>query len=195
MSISKKIKLLPSFLVICLVFLAGCTPLQKAQINSKQTNSPASTQISSQEVKLDETLKIATGQTIYVPIYSEIYFFNRTRTLQLAATLSVRNTDSENPIIITSVRYYDSDGNLVKDHLESPLRLAPLASIEFIVDQNDQTGGSGANFIVEWVAETEVFEPILEAVMVSTTSQQGISFLSKGRVIENHAAAVTTPQQ
>ncbi len=195
MSISKKIKLLPSFLVICLVFLAGCTPLQKAQINSKQTNSPASTQISSQEVKLDETLKIATGQTIYVPIYSEIYFFNRTRTLQLAATLSVRNTDSENPIIINSVKYYDSDGNLVKDHLEGPLRLAPLASTEFIVDQNDQTGGSGANFIVEWVAETEVFEPILEAVMVSTTSQQGISFLSKGRVIESKAAAVTNPQQ
>ncbi len=195
MSFSKKIKLLPSFFVICLVFLAGCTPLQKAQINSKQTNSPASTQISSQEVKLDETLKIATGQTIYVPIYSEIYFFNRTRTLQLAATLSVRNTDSENPIIINSVKYYDSDGNLVKDHLESPLRLAPLASTEFIVDQNDQTGGLGANFIVEWVAETEVFEPILEAVMVSTTSQQGISFLSKGRVIESKAAAVTNPQQ
>ncbi len=195
MSISRKMKLLPSFLVISLVFLAGCTPLQKTQINSKQTNSPASSQISPQEVKLDETLKIATGQTIYVPIYSEIYFFNRTRTLQLAATLSVRNTDSENPIIINSVKYYDSDGNLVKDHLESPLRLAPLASTEFIVDQNEQTGGSGANFIVEWVAETEVFEPILEAVMVSTTSQQGISFLSKGRVIESKAAAVTTPQQ
>ncbi len=100
----------------------------------------------------------------YVPIYSEIYFFNRTRTLQLAATLSVRNTDPENPITIISVRYYDSDGNLVKNHLESPLRLDPLASTEFIVDevrgspvvsrrglsdQNDQTGGSGANFIVE----------------------------------------------
>ena len=194
MSISRTIKLLPSCLVICLVFLAGCTSSQKAQINSNQTNSPASSQISSQEVKF-ETLKIATGQTIYVPIYSEIYFFNRTRTLQLAATLSVRNTDSQNPITITSVRYYDSDGNLVKNHLESPLRLAPLASTEFIVDQNDQTGGSGANFIVEWVAETEVFEPILEAVMVSTTSQQGISFLSKGRVIETKAAAVTAPQQ
>ena len=187
-------KLLPSCLVICLVFLASCTSSPKAQINSNQTNSPASSQISSQEVKF-ETLKIAAGQTIYVPIYSEIYFFNRTRTLQLAATLSVRNTDSKNPIIINSVKYYDSDGNLVKDHLESPLRLAPLASTEFIVDQNDQTGGSGANFILEWVAETEVFEPILEAVMVSTTSQQGISFLSKGRVIESKAAAVTNPQQ
>ncbi len=194
MSISRTMKLLPSCLVICLVFLAGCTSSQKAQINSNQTNSPASSQISSQEVKF-ETLKIATGQTIYVPIYSEIYFFNRTRTLQLAATLSVRNTDPENPITITSVRYYDSDGNLVKNHLESPLRLAPLASTEFIVDKNDQTGGSGANFIVEWVAKTEVFEPILEAVMVSTTSQQGISFLSKGRVIENKAAAVTAPQR
>ncbi len=83
MSISRTIKLLPSFFVICLVFLASCTSSPKAQINSQQANLPASSQISPQEVKLDETLKIAAGQTIYVPIYSEIYFFNRTRTLQL----------------------------------------------------------------------------------------------------------------
>ncbi len=193
MSISRKMKLLPSCLVICLVFLSSCTSSPKTQINSQQSNSPASSQISPQEVQLDETLKIAIGQTIYVPIYSEIYFFSKTRTLQLAATLSVRNTDVHNPIIITSVKYYDSDGNLVKDHLENPLRLAPLASTEFIVDQNDQTGSSGANFIVEWVAATEVFEPILEAVMVSTTSQQGISFLSKGRVIDSKTTASNTP--
>ena len=138
-------------------------------------------------------MKIATGQTIYVPIYSEIYFFDKSRTLQLAATLSVRNTDLQHPIIINSVKYYDSDGNLVREHLENPLQLAPLASTDFIVNQNDRTGGSGANFLVEWVAETEVYEPIVEALMVSTSSQQGISFVSQGRVIESKSATVPNP--
>ncbi len=73
--------------------------------------------------------------------------------------------------------------------------MAPLASTEFIVDQNDRTGGSGANLLVEWIAETKVYEPIVEAVMVSTTSQQSISFVSIGRVIESKSAPLTIPQQ
>ena len=186
-------KLLSSFLGICLVFLVGCISSPTAQIPSKQTSSPTSSNVSSQEIKLDETLKIAIGQTIYVPIYSEIYYFNKSRTFQLAATLSVRNTDPKNPIIITSVNYYNSDGKLVEQHLESPLRLNPLASTDFVVTEDDRTGGSGANFLVEWIAETEVYEPIVEAVMVSSASQQGISFISHGRVIESKSATVPTP--
>ncbi len=187
-------KLLSSCLGIYLVFLVGCMSPQTGQIPSNQTNLVTSSQVSSQEITLDETLKIAMGQTIYVPVYSEIHHFQN-RTFPLAATLSVRNTDPQNPIIITSVKYYNSDGKLVREHLENPLRMAPLATTDFIVDQNDRTGGSGANFLVEWIAETEVYEPIVEAVMVSTTSQQGISFVSVGRVIENKSAPLTTPQQ
>ena len=70
-----------------------------------------------------------------------------------------------------------------------------MASTNFVVPENDQTGGSGANFIVEWIAETEVFEPIIEAVMVSTASQQGLSFISVGRVIESKSAPLNSPQQ
>jgi hypothetical protein len=43
----------------------------------------------------------------------------------------------------------------------------------------------GANFIVEWVASTEVSEPIVEAIMIGTDFQQGISFTSPGKVIKN----------
>lgn len=186
-------KLLSSCLGIYLVFLVGCMSSPRGQIPSKQRNLVTSSQVSSQEIRLDETWKIAMGQTIYVPIYSEIYYFDQSKTLQLAATLSVRNTDPQQPIIITSVKYYNSSGNLVKEHLESPLRLAPLASTDFIVNHNDHTGGSGANFLVEWIAETEVYEPVVEALMVSTNSQQGISFVSQGRVIESKSATVPKP--
>ncbi len=49
----------------------------------------------------------------------------------------------------------------------------------------DRRGGSGAKFIVEWVAQTSVSEPIVEAIMISTAFQQGISFVSPGKVIKS----------
>jgi Protein of unknown function (DUF3124) len=138
------------------------------------------------KVTLDRK-KIAIGQTIYVPIYSHIYHHNnRDNAIDLSATLSIRNTDLTNSIIITAVRYYDTKGQLLKHEIQSPVELRPLASTDFFIAANDLSGGSGANFIVEWVAETMVDEPIVEAVMISTSSTQGISFISRGKVLKQH---------
>lgn len=126
------------------------------------------------------------GQTLYVPAYSHIYHQNG-RSYLLTVTLSVRNTDPEHEIVVSSVRYYNTDGQLVKNHLEQPRRLAPLATAEFLVERDDTTGGSGANFLVEWVAEQPVTEPIVETVMIDTLGQQGISFARVGKVIKTVA--------
>lgn len=131
-----------------------------------------------------ETITVVTGQTVYVPIYSHIYTVDESRRVDLTATLSIRNTDLNHSIVVTSVRYYGTDGNLIKTDLENPGELSPLASADFVVDQADTDGGVGANFIVEWVAETEVSEPVIEAIMIDTISNQGISFVSPGRVIQ-----------
>lgn len=128
-------------------------------------------------------LDITTGQTIYVPAYSEMYI-RRDRTIDLAVTLTIHNTDFNNPIILTSVRYYDTQGQLLKEYLPESLQLDPLASTDFFVDANEQSGGLGTNFIVEWVAEELVFEPIVEAIMLNTTNNQGISLTTPGRVIK-----------
>jgi len=123
------------------------------------------------------------GQSIYVPSYSHIYHYNRQgQTIDLATTLSIRNTDSEQAIILTSVRYYDTNGQLIREYAESPVELAPLASTDVFIQTDDRSGGSGANFILEWVATAPVYEPVVEAVIVSTASSQGISWLSQGRV-------------
>jgi hypothetical protein len=132
-----------------------------------------------------ENIDIAVNQTIYVPIYSHIYYDGGRRILNLAATLSIRNTDLSEPIIITSLRYYDSDGQIVKQYLEQPIQLDALVSREFFVARTDTRGGMGANFIVEWIAEQKVSEPIIEAVMIGTESGQGISFISTGKVIKS----------
>ena len=57
----------------------------------------------------------STGQTVYVPIYSHIYSGLKGRPFNLAATLSIRNTDPQHPIRLVSVKFYDSEGKLVKE--------------------------------------------------------------------------------
>ncbi|QDT00608.1 DUF3124 domain-containing protein [Adhaeretor mobilis] len=126
------------------------------------------------------------GQTVYVPAYSHVYHEDGKPHL-LTITLSVRNTSLEHGIVVTSVRYYDTSGKLTKKHLDKPLRLGPLASTEFLVEREDTSGGSGANFLVQWVADQVVSEPVIEAVMIDTSSQQGISFARSGTVIKEQA--------
>jgi len=41
----------------------------------------------------------------------------------------------------------------------------------------------GANFILEWMADSAVNEPLVETIMVSLTSGQGVSFLSEGKIL------------
>lgn len=126
--------------------------------------------------------QVAAGQTIYVPVYSHIYHFGG-REMLLEATLSIRNTDPEQSIIIKSVRYYDTAGSMVREYLEAPAVLNPMASTDFLVERRDKQGGSGANFLIDWVAEVEVNEPVMEAVMVSTEGNRAISFVRRGHPI------------
>ncbi|MDJ0809632.1 MAG: DUF3124 domain-containing protein [Desulfobacterales bacterium] len=125
----------------------------------------------------------SSGQTLYVPVYSHIYSGDRERPLYLAVTISIRNTDPNQAIRLTRVDYFDSEGKLLRGYLEKPTVLGPMASTRYIVGESDKAGGSGANFIVRWEADTPVSPPITEGIMISTASQLGISFTSPGQVI------------
>jgi hypothetical protein len=131
-----------------------------------------------------EDIKLSSGQTVYVSIYSHIYSGLKARPFDLAAILSIRNTDMNQPVTIVSAKYYDTDGKLLKEYLNGPLQLNALASTRYIIKEGDKAGGSGANFIVKWKSEKKVNPPIIEAVMIGTHSGQGISFVSRGQVIK-----------
>jgi len=131
-----------------------------------------------------EDIKLSSGQTLYVPIYSHIYSGVKGRPFDLAAILSIRNTNPNNSITLTSVKYYDSDGKLLKEYLSIPLQLNALVSTRYIITEGDKAGGSGANFLVKWKSEKKVNPPIIEGVMIGTHSGQGISFVSRGQVIK-----------
>ena len=125
-----------------------------------------------------------TGQTVYVPVYSHIYSGTKNLPFYLTATLSIRNTDFHLPITITAVDYYDSEGGLVKKYITAPVALKGMASMRYIVKETDTTGGSGANFIVRWRSDAAVTPPLMESVMISTKSSQGVSFTSRGQAVE-----------
>jgi len=128
-------------------------------------------------------VSLSKGQTVYVPVYSHIYGGDREHRFYLAATLSIRNTDPTHPITVLAANYFDSEGVLVTKYLENPIKLNAMASMRYFVKASDKAGGSGANFIVQWAADREVNPPIIEAIMIGSQIQRGISFTSRGQVI------------
>jgi hypothetical protein len=174
-----------SFVMIAGVLVSACSPSPSPQ---EETASPDS---SAQAKQLEappfpaDSLRAETssGQVLYVPVYSRIPFRDQDRTINLAATISIRNTDYADSLQLTAVDYYDSQGNLVHRYLKEPRWLMPLASTSFVVAEEDERGGVGANFIVRWKAQRVVAPPVVESVMISTQSTQGISFVSRARVL------------
>lgn len=124
--------------------------------------------------------RLSQGQTLYVPVYSHIYSGDRERPVYLAVTVSIRNTDPSRTIELTTVDYYNSEGRRIQRYLEKTLSLAPLATVRYVVKESDKAGGSGANFLVRWRSAEPVNPPLTESIMISTASQLGISFTSRG---------------
>lgn len=139
--------------------------------------------LSSVTLHAGDEIHLSKGQTVYVPAYSHIYSGNRESPFLLTVTLSIRNIDLNHQITITAVDFYETQGKFLKKYLDKPVRLGPLESTRYIVPQKDKTGGSGANFLVEWKSEKAANPPIIEAVMIGTQFQQGISFTSRGQAI------------
>ena len=131
----------------------------------------------------ENKIDLSSGQTVYVAIYSNIFWGPKERPFELAAMLSIRNTDLHNQITVISAEYFDNNGKTLREYVKTPIFLAPLASQHFTIKERDKSGGFGANFIVRWKSTKEVNPPIIESVMIGTQASQGISFVSQGKVI------------
>jgi hypothetical protein len=131
----------------------------------------------------DEKIGLSDGQTIYVPVYSHIYVGDREIPFLLTVTLSIRNIDPNHQITITTVDYYETQGKFLRKYIDKPVILNPQESLRYIIAERDKTGGSGANFTVEWKSDKFVNPPIVESIMIGAKSGQGISFSSRGRTI------------
>ncbi|MDY0295819.1 MAG: DUF3124 domain-containing protein [Acidobacteriota bacterium] len=129
------------------------------------------------------TGNLSRGQLLYVPAYSHIYSGDEDRPFLLTVTLSIRNIDPGRKIHIDRVEYMATSGTLLKNYIEKTVELQPLASMRIVIPMKDKAGGSGASFLVEWSANAPTNPPIVEAIMIGTQAQQGISFVSRAREI------------
>ena len=133
----------------------------------------------------ESQIKLWKRQTVYVPIYSHIYQQGNTKIpVNLSANLVIRNTDAVKKITIISVKYFDSKGAVLKNHLPNLKQLNPMASTFFLIKTEETLGGWGANFIVEWEAASYVTEPIVEAVFTGARGTHAYSFISRGKAIK-----------
>ena len=119
------------------------------------------------------------GRT-YLPIYSEIYDQTDETTHLLTATVSIRNTSLTDSLFITTADYYNTKGELIRSYTDKTIFLAPMETIEIVIPRLDSSGGTGANFNFEWSIKNSNPVPLFEAVMVWTTGNQGISFVTRG---------------
>jgi hypothetical protein len=131
-----------------------------------------------------DKLMFPQNEQVYVPIYSDIYYVDSHHTFSLTATLSIRNTSFKDSIYVFSIDYYNSGGQKVRRYNDSTLLIKPMESVEFVVENKDDTGGVGANFVVEWGAKAGAQKPYFQGIMIGTTGQQGISFTTEGIVIQ-----------
>jgi hypothetical protein len=128
------------------------------------------------------------GQTVYVPAYSHILHGNIDRQGKpdwalLSAMLSVRNTDPKNGMTVLSVKYYDTEGKLLREYVKEPRKLGPMGSTDYFVENKDTAGGTGANFLVVWKADKPINPPVIETVNAYFFGTQSIAFTSSGRPI------------
>jgi len=124
------------------------------------------------------------GQLLYMPVYSNVpYHIVGMEAFDMSAFVAVHNTDLTFPITITTALFFNKMGEPVFDFLtEGNILLGPLATTDFYVPYEDKSG-NGANFLIEWISDTLVCEPLVESVTISLKPNQSVAVLSRGRVI------------
>jgi hypothetical protein len=133
-------------------------------------------------------------EKVNIPVYSEIHW-QSTHTTQLVATMSVRNIDLEKPIYLIGVATYDSSGAVIRAYVREVIALGPMATTNFVIPYSDQSGGAGANFVVEWGANAAMSDPIIETVMFGQAGNAGISFTSRGTVIADYSKLADSAEE
>lgn len=141
-------------------------------------------------ISTDHTIERPTAKTdsnytrkkVYVPVYSDIYQRTRNERTLLTSTLSIHNTSETDTLYISRIDYYNTEGKLVRKYIESPIFLNTFETLEYVVDEEDKTGGSGANFVIEWYGN-EKLNPLFQAVMIGGLGNKSFSFTTEGVAI------------
>lgn len=125
---------------------------------------------------------LETGKS-YLSVYSQIYSLSQHKKYNLTAMVSLRNASETDTIYILKSDYYGTHGNLIKHYIDKPVYLLPMETLEIVIDESDESGGTGANFTFDWAMPKNSPEPIFEGLMSSTVGTQGLSFTTHAKRI------------
>jgi Protein of unknown function (DUF3124) len=120
----------------------------------------------------------------YVPVYSSVSMSQGKLRADFSVTLSIHNASETRPLVLRRIAYFDTGGKMVESYLKAPVALKPFATIEVFVPTTDVRGGTGANFVVDWAATTEIAEPVVEALMVGGLGSGHYAFITQGRPVK-----------
>jgi len=129
-----------------------------------------------------------TGQTLYLPIYSHIWHGDldskgEPAKALVSVSVSIRNTDPAKAIRISSALYYDTGGKKLKEYIPAARTIPPMGTLELFIPRSDDTGGSGANFVIVWRSDTPASPPIVEGFHANLPAGRSIAFTTSARPI------------
>lgn len=165
------------YTIIATLMLASCTIPAKKNDNKGSHPSHIYTYV---DKSADEVGHL---QTDYIPLYSEIYHRDGTRSISLTSTLSIRNTSLVDSVYLFSASYNDSYGKELKAYIDKTILVKPLEAIEFVVSEHEDIGGAGASFLLKWGASQGGNQLLVQAVMIGTSDNLGISFVTSAKKI------------
>lgn len=172
----RKLIIVKYIFILFLCITAACsTPVDNVKVTQKATTNFHYAE------PIYDTLE--SGST-YLSVYSHIYSNDESKIHNLTATVSIRNTSTNDTLFVSNAAYYNTHGDLIKNYFDKTVFLKPLETIEIVISEADMTGGSGANFVFDWHIKPHTPLPLFEAVMISTKGQQGLSFLTQGKRIQ-----------
>lgn len=126
-----------------------------------------------------EARPLSKGQALFLPIYSNMLYGNIGRSgsankVLLSALVSIRNTDPRRPLRLVSARYYETQGKFLREYVAAPVVLPPFGTHELFVELHDDSGGSGANFLIKWESDAAINPPQVEALHANMDSGKAV---------------------
>jgi hypothetical protein len=169
--------------ILAILFIAVITiSCRDGSKNLNSLNQPKDFDISSLRSDMIPVKRIS-GQLLYLPVYSNVPYQIDTMMFDMSAFVAVHNTNPVSPIYLTQVLYFNQEGKLVDNFLkDGSIKVNPFATKNYYIPYEDKSG-TGANFLIEWIADSAVYEPLIESVTINLKPNSTVAILSQGKII------------
>lgn len=166
--------------VLCLILVVVmCYSCQESKVLNSTNPDKWNKRMLTRQLK--DSMEV--GST-FLSIYSQLHNRDESELIGLFATVSLHNPNVNDSIFIDKTVYYNTDGVPIRTYFDKTIFIRPMETVQIIIEEQDNEGGTGANFVFDWKIKPNTIDPIFEAVMISTYSSQSISFTTTGKRIK-----------